>query len=116
MIRMSCFSILVPWASAHAIRSSWVKVSALVEVLLATEAGHVEQDAASHNTALRDGGHAGLVQSADRAARVVPIPELAAVPDVAEGVVLRRALEERVDLVVCIVQAARELGSVVAVP
>ncbi len=86
------------------------------EVLLAAEAGHVEQDAPPDDTALRDRGHTGFVQSADRGTRVVPIPELAAVPDVAERVVLRRTLEKRADLVVCIVQATRELRSAVAVP
>src|SRR5699024_12270143 len=44
------------------------------------------------------------------------VPQLAVVPDVAEGVVLRRALEEGEDLVVGVVQATGEGGGVVTVP
>jgi len=54
--------------------------------------------------------HAGLVQAADLGRRVVAVPDLAAVPDVAERVVLRRALQEGLDLVVGVVQPTGELG------
>ncbi len=81
---------------------------ALVEGGLAEEARHVEQDGPPDDATLRDRLDACPVQTADGGAGVVAVPDLPAVPDVTERVVLRRALQERVDLVVGVVQAARE--------
>ena len=87
---------------------------ALVEGVLAAEAGHVEQHGAADDAALGDRLDAGLVQAADRGPGVVAVPDLAVVPDVAERVVLGRALQEGVDLVVGVVQAAGERGALAA--
>ena len=108
---MSRGRISTPCACAQASRSSWVKVSPLSRLSLPRKLGHVEQDAAADDAALRDRLDAGLVQTADRGACVVAVPDLPAVPDVAEAVVLRRALQEGVDLVVSVVQAARVGGT-----
>ena len=79
-------------------------------------AGHVDEDAAAGDAALRDRLDARLVQAAHRGARVIPVPDLTAVPDVAQRVVLRGALEERDQLVIRVVEATGEVGGVVAVP
>ena len=78
--------------------------------------GHVDEDAPAHDAALGDRLDARLVQAAHGRARVVSVPDLTAVPDVAQRVVLRGTLEEGDQLVVRVVESARELGRVVAVP
>ena len=65
---------------------------------------------------LGDRQHTGLAQPADGGVGVVPVVDLAVVPDMAEGVVLRRALKERRDEVIGVVQATGKLRCTVAVP
>ena len=88
----------------------------LVEVFLAAELCHVEKYCASDDAAVGNRFDAGLLQAADSGISRVSVPQGAVVPDMAECVVLRRALQERVDLVVRVMQAAGEVGCVVAVP
>ena len=77
------------------------------QVVLAQEPGHVEQHRPADDTALGDRLDAGLFQATDRGAGVVAVPDLPVEPDVPECVVLRRALQEGVDLVVGVVQPTR---------
>src|SRR3954453_14298438 len=131
MIRMSRRWISTPWARAHSSRSSWAKVSPLSRVSLPRKRAMSSRTPRpttprwgigsrpappAGDAAVGDGLDAGLVQAADGGAGVVAVPDLAPVPDVAQPVVLRGALEEGVDLVVGVVQAAGVLRRVGGVP
>jgi hypothetical protein len=89
---------------------------ALVEPLLAAVPRHVDEHAAPDDALFGDGQHGCLLHGADGGAGVVAVPELAVVPDVAERVVLRGALQEDPRGVVGVMQAAGERGSALAVP
>ena len=82
-----------------------------VEDVLAAPAGDVEEDAAADDALLGDRQDARLGQATDRGLGVVAVPDLAVVPDVTEGVVLRRALEEQRHVVVGVVGATREVDA-----
>ena len=85
-----------------------------VQGLLAAPPRDVEQDAAAGHAPLRDRHDRRLVEPADGGVGVVAVPDLAVVPEVAEGVILRRSLQEGVELVVGVVQAAGVLGAACA--
>ena len=82
---------------------------ALVEPVLAPMAGHVDQHAPADHALSAIGWTLALARPPIVVLRHSHC-RLAAVPDVAEGVVLRRALQERVTGVIGVVQAARERG------
>jgi hypothetical protein len=89
---------------------------ALGQVVLAAEAGDVDEHAAPDHALLGDRQHRGAVHAVDGGAGVVAVPEFPVVPEVAQRVVLRGALQEDLRGVVGVVQAAGELRPAPAVP
>ncbi|MNP36178.1 hypothetical protein D3C76_1295450 [compost metagenome] len=83
---------------------------ALVQHRLAAMTGHVDQHRAPDNPALGNRQDAGLVHATDGAHGVVAVPQFVVVPDVAEGVVLGRALQVHENHVVGVFDMAVEVG------